>query len=49
MRNKFIPYDFNLTTEMFDIDIEAQFFESILRWHFTLLKITPPVSSCTMI
>jgi len=31
MRNKFIPYNFNLITEMFDIDIEAQFFESILR------------------
>ena len=37
MRNKFIPYNLNLVTEMFDIEVEAQFIESFLQWNFTPL------------
>ena len=37
MRNKFIPCNLNLVTEMFDIEVEAQLIESILQWNLTPL------------
>jgi len=37
MKNRFMPYNLNFITEMFDFDAEMDFLKSLLEWKFTPL------------